>query len=105
MSPRVKSVRRSARVDILPVVLSYSMTKETTMSKQATVKKRGEVTPLQVLGSEIRFLCEGERTNHVWSLMECAVPRDVGPPPHHHAWDEAYYIIEGQVKFTLEGRE
>jgi len=75
------------------------------MSKQATVKKRGEVTPLQVLGSEIRFLCEGERTNHVWSLMECAVPRDVGPPPHHHAWDEAYYVIEGQVKFTLEGRE
>jgi quercetin dioxygenase-like cupin family protein len=40
-----------------------------------------------------------------WSLMHAAAPRGVGPPPHHHAWDEAYYVVEGDVRFTIDGRE
>jgi quercetin dioxygenase-like cupin family protein len=71
------------------------------MSNGVTIKKRGELSPLHVMGSEIRFLCNAD----AWSFMECTVPRDVGPPPHHHAWDEAYYVAEGSVKFTLDGRE
>jgi quercetin dioxygenase-like cupin family protein len=27
-----------------------------------------------------------------------------GPPLHEHAWDEAYYVVEGQVRFTLGDR-
>jgi quercetin dioxygenase-like cupin family protein len=37
--------------------------------------------------------------------MECAAPRDVGPPPHHHSWDEAYYVLEGHVRFSIDGRD
>jgi quercetin dioxygenase-like cupin family protein len=37
--------------------------------------------------------------------MEVAVPRDAGPPPHLHPWDEAYYVIEGEVAFSIGGRE
>lgn len=71
----------------------------------ATVRKRGDVPVLRVMGSEIKFVCEGELTKRAWSLMECAAPRDVGPPPHHHVWDEAYYVLEGQIRFTIDGRE
>jgi quercetin dioxygenase-like cupin family protein len=69
------------------------------------VRKRGEVPVLRVMGSEIKFLCEGEITKKAWSLTECAAPRDVGPPAHHHAWDEAYYVLEGEVRFTVDGHD
>jgi quercetin dioxygenase-like cupin family protein len=36
--------------------------------------------------------------------MECRAPRDVGPPPHQHDWEEAYYVLEGEVRFSLDGQ-
>jgi quercetin dioxygenase-like cupin family protein len=29
------------------------------------------------------------------------LPRDAGPPPHSHRWDEAYFVIEGEVAFSV----
>jgi quercetin dioxygenase-like cupin family protein len=75
------------------------------MTKQPFVLKQGEGEVLPVLGSQIKFVCTGERTGRAWSLIECAAPRDVGPPPHHHEWDEAYYILAGKVRFSVDGRE
>ena len=56
---------------------------------------------LRVLGADVRFLCEGSHTETAFSLMEVLLPKDAGPPPHHHDWDEAYYIADGEVRFTL----
>jgi len=33
--------------------------------------------------------------------MEVTLPQDAGPPPHTHEWDEAYFIIEGDVEFSV----
>jgi len=71
------------------------------MGKLAVSVKRGEGETLSVLGAEVRFLCEAARTDHSFSLMEVRLPKDQGPPPHDHPWDEAYYILEGQVRFLL----
>ncbi len=71
------------------------------MDKQAVVVRKGEGEKLSVLGTEVRFLCEAARTNHSFSLMEVVLPKDQGPPPHDHPWDEAYYVLEGQVRFLL----
>ena len=27
----------------------------------------------------------------------------MGPPPHRHDWDEAYYILGGEVDFEIDG--
>jgi quercetin dioxygenase-like cupin family protein len=78
--------------------------KEKTVMNKPVVVSQGEGEVLRVLGSEVRFLCRGDQTGQAWSVAECAAPRDVGPPPHHHAWDESYYVLEGQVLFMLEGR-
>ena len=75
------------------------------MSKQAVVVKQGEAQALRVMGAEVRFLCEAEKTERAWSLMEVALPKHSGPPPHHHPWDEAYYVVEGDVSFSLNGQE
>ena len=27
----------------------------------------------------------------------------MGPPPHRHNWDEAYYVLEGDIDFEIDG--
>jgi quercetin dioxygenase-like cupin family protein len=33
--------------------------------------------------------------------MEVVLPKDQGPPPHDHPWDEAYFVIAGTVRFLI----
>ncbi|HEY4070913.1 MAG TPA: cupin domain-containing protein [Sphingomicrobium sp.] len=69
----------------------------------ATTVKSGERVPLNVLGMPLTMLCEARETGGAWSLFEEEVPCGMGPPPHWHDWDEAYYILEGDVDFHIDG--
>ena len=71
----------------------------------ATIVKAGQRDPLHVLGMPLRFLCDSRETGGAWSLFEEEVPLGMGPPPHRHDWDEAYYIIEGEVDFEIDGED
>lgn len=75
------------------------------MGKQQVMVRRGEAESLRVMGADVRFLCTAERTDKAWSLMEVGIPRDAGPPPHTHPWDEAYYVVAGEIRFLIDGRE
>src|SRR2546423_9362476 len=70
----------------------------------ATIVRAGERTPLNVLGMPLTMLCESSETAGAWSLFEEQVPLGRGPPPHRHDWDEAYYILEGEIEFEIDGR-
>jgi mannose-6-phosphate isomerase-like protein (cupin superfamily) len=70
----------------------------------AVTVKAGEREALNVLGMPLRMLCEARETNGAWSLFEEEVPIGMGPPPHRHDWDEAYYILNGQVDFEIDGQ-
>lgn len=78
---------------------------EGVMSKQQVLMRKGEGEPLQVLGAQVKFLCPAEKTGRAWSLMEVVVPKQSGPPPHDHPWDEAYYVTHGQIQFSVAGEE
>jgi quercetin dioxygenase-like cupin family protein len=69
--------------------------------KQAVSIAPGEGESLSVLGAGVRFLCEAARTDHGFSVMEVTLPEGAGPPPHDHPWDEAYYVLEGKVRFEI----
>ncbi len=75
------------------------------MNKRAMIVKNGQAEALNVLGTQVRFLCESQHTGNAWSLMELTVPKDGGPPLHEHDWDEAYFIIAGEVCFLLGTEE
>ena len=75
------------------------------MDKQAVVMRRGEGEALSVLGTAVRFLCPSEKTGRRWSMMEVTLPKHAGPPSHDHPWDEAYYVVDGEVRFGMDGRE
>ena len=71
------------------------------MIPQTLVQFHADRAPLQVLGSEVRFLCRDTDTAGRFSMMEVMLPLGAGPPLHHHDWDEAYYIADGEVQFQL----
>lgn len=73
-------------------------------SETGLTVRQGEGEQMSVLGVGVRFLCNARKTGNAWSLMEAVVPRDGGPPPHDHPWDEAYYVVEGEVRFQLGAR-
>ena len=75
------------------------------MEKTVAIVRREDGENLNVLGAGVRFLCTAEQTGHAWSLMETALPLNAGPPPHHHMWDEAYYVISGAVAFEIAGQK
>ena len=71
----------------------------------ATIVKAGERSPLNILGMPLRMLCESRETGGAWSLFEEEVPLGMGPPPHRHDWDEAYYVLEGKIDFEIDGQQ
>lgn len=47
-------------------------------------------------------LLRSEQTDGALSAIALTVPADwSGPPLHHHAFDEAFYVLEGQLSFQL----
>ena len=49
-----------------------------------------------------RVLLRGEESAGALALVEIAVPaRWEGPPLHHHAFDETFYVLEGELTFQV----
>ena len=69
----------------------------------ASIVKAGDRAPLNILGMPLRFLCDSRETGGAWSLFEEEVPLGAGPPAHRHDWDEAYYILHGEIDFEIDG--
>lgn len=44
-------------------------------------------------------------TGGAFTLIETVADPSFGPPPHiHHRQDETFYVLEGSVEFSLDGR-
>ena len=58
-----------------------------------------------VAGVIYTFLTTGEDTNGAYALIHATVPPGSGPPPHiHRREDEAFFVLEGQLSFQVDGR-
>src|SRR6516162_5038300 len=86
---------------ILAPVLNQPRIRNRSATMSKSIVNSRNVTPLHVLGTQVRFLCEAQDTGNAWSLMEVTLPLGSGPPPHKHTWDEAYFVTAGEVQFTL----
>ena len=64
----------------------------------------GEGRTIAVVGDVYRFLATGEDTNGKYALWEAIVPPGGGPPPHVHSREEeGFYVLEGEITFTVNG--
>ena len=58
-----------------------------------------------LVGDVYRFLATGEDTNGKYALIEALVSPGGGPPPHVHSREEeGFYILEGEIAFTIDGK-
>jgi quercetin dioxygenase-like cupin family protein len=73
------------------------------MTSKAVIKKHSDKDWLNVLGMQLKFLCTSEDTNGKYSTMLNTVPKGLGAPPHMHPWDEAFYVLKGEVEISLNG--
>jgi quercetin dioxygenase-like cupin family protein len=59
---------------------------------------------LAVVGDVYRLLATGAETGGAYMLLEARVFPGGGPPPHlHRRESEAFYLLEGEVQFTVDG--
>src|SRR3954471_20812850 len=59
---------------------------------------------IAVVGDVYRFLATGEETNGKYAVFEALVPPGGGPPPHVHSREEeGFYVLEGEITFTVSG--
>jgi quercetin dioxygenase-like cupin family protein len=71
-----------------------------------TIRKSGEGRTVAVVGDVYRFLATGEDTNGKYAVWEAIVPPGGGPPPHVHSREEeGFYILEGEITFTINGEK
>src|SRR5437762_11283527 len=70
-----------------------------------TIRKPSEGRTVAVVGDVYRFLTTGDDTNGKYALWEAIVPPGGGPPPHVHSREEeGFYILEGEITFTIDGK-
>jgi quercetin dioxygenase-like cupin family protein len=59
---------------------------------------------IAVVGDVYRFLATGTESGGRYALWEAVVPPGGGPPPHTHSREvEGFYVLEGEITFTVNG--
>ncbi|MFT5259465.1 MAG: quercetin dioxygenase-like cupin family protein [Saprospiraceae bacterium] len=56
--------------------------------------------PLNDVGEHITVLASGADTGGYEVFLQ-AGPEGSGPVPHSHPWDESFYVISGEVDFSI----
>ncbi len=76
------------------------------MTHQPTLRTPAEGRTIAVVGDVYRFLATGDETNGKYAMWEAIVPPGGGPPPHIHSREEeAFYILEGEITFMVNGEK
>lgn len=68
------------------------------------VSRKSSPRPLNVVGEQITVLASGAETGSYEIFLQ-AGPEGSGPPPHSHPWDEAFYVMRGDIAFGVGERE
>jgi quercetin dioxygenase-like cupin family protein len=72
---------------------------------RAVVRQPGAGRTVAVVGDVYCFLATGEDTGGKYALWEAVVPPGGGPPPHAHSREEeGFYVLEGEITFTVGGQ-
>lgn len=57
---------------------------------------------LNVVGTQVTVLASNSATQSYGITLQQG-DEGTGPPPHSHDWDEAFYVLRGEVNFHCDG--
>jgi quercetin dioxygenase-like cupin family protein len=73
------------------------------MSVQPFVLRPDQHEPaLNVVGTQVTVLASNAATQSYGITLQQG-EEGTGPPPHHHDWDEAFYVLKGGFTFCATG--
>jgi len=58
---------------------------------------------LSVVGTNVTVLASNKETNGMEFTFQSG-GKGMGPPPHSHDWDEAFFVVKGSVEFNCDGK-
>lgn len=70
------------------------------MAQPIVVTRDTAPGPLNLVGEQITVLAAGAETGS-YEIFHQAGPAGSGPPPHNHPWDEAFYVLSGEIAFGI----
>ena len=59
-------------------------------------------TALNVVGTQVTVLASNAATQSYGITLQQG-DEGTGPPPHRHDWDEAFYVLRGEIRFLCDG--
>ena len=78
--------------------------KNTNNSITAVATLEGDIVP--VVDDTYRIIAGSEQTSGAYALVDMLIPPNGGPPPHSHAkFQEAFFIIDGQIEVITKERK
>ena len=60
---------------------------------------------ISIGGGTYTVLVDGTQSAGRYCLIDMFVPPDSGPPPHRHDFEEMFTLLEGELAFTIPGRD
>jgi quercetin dioxygenase-like cupin family protein len=73
--------------------------------RKLIVRKRNDANEtMNMLGEQFTVLAAGEETGS-YEVFVQVVPPGAGPPLHSHPWDEAFYVLDGELVFSTDEQE
>jgi quercetin dioxygenase-like cupin family protein len=73
-------------------------------AQPSVVSPQDRTRSLSVVGEHTTALASAAQTGS-YEIFYQAGPEGSGPRPHSHAWDEAFYVMRGEVAFGAGDRE
>ena len=58
---------------------------------------------LNVVGTQVTVLASNAATQSYGITLQQG-EEGTGPPPHSHDWDEAFYVLKGEIHFLCDGK-
>ena len=65
-----------------------------------TVAPENYAPTLNIVGEHVTVLASGQATEGYEIFLQRG-PEGSGPPPHHHPWDESFYVVKGEIDFGI----
>src|SRR4051794_26946139 len=73
------------------------------MADAKVVRGKGEGEAFWMLGGLYEVKAAADETNGSATIIEMTLPPGLGPPPHRHPGGETVYVLDGALKYHIEG--
>lgn len=73
------------------------------MAATTVARQPGEGEAFWMLGGLYELKVGSAESDGALTVMEMTLPAGMGPPPHRHPGGETVYVLEGRIRYHIEG--